>query len=123
MRETIELEATPYDEECAQVGSPDYHERARREANAYRHQLMRLLIERNQGRPLPDCLHLRVRSHGYHEVIEVHVTYDNEDEVAADLAWWLENDGAPAKWDAAALDELGICRQPAEVACLVAASA
>jgi hypothetical protein len=42
MREYMELGSAPCDEECAQVGSADYHERMRVEAKAYIGQLKRM---------------------------------------------------------------------------------
>ncbi len=101
MRETIEIGATPHGEDCAQVGAPDYAERARRECRAYINQLKRMF-----GEP-PEGCSLRVKSFShdfgsYHEVVAV---FDDENEEAAEYAYRLESDG-PEYWDAEAQAEL-----------------
>ena len=45
MSEYLELGPTPYDEDCAQVGSPDYKIRARGECIRYRDGLRRIYPE------------------------------------------------------------------------------
>ena len=102
-RETLELGPTPYEEECAQVGSEDYHERVYREGRAYISQLIR-----QHGEP-PEGADLRIKANAhdfgtYHEVV---VVYDPEDEAAVKYAWDLEGN-TPGRWDDEARKELGL---------------
>ena len=50
MRDSLELDCTPIDEPCAQVGSEDYAKNARLECKAFAAQLMRTF-----GEPPPGC--------------------------------------------------------------------
>jgi len=102
-RETLELGSTPYEEQCAQVGDPDYGERARRECIAFMDQVVR-----QHGEP-PDGASLRIKAnaHDFGTYYEVAVVYDPEDEAAVRYADKVDND-MPARWDDAARKELGL---------------
>lgn len=107
MKETIELGSVPYDENCSQVGDPDYWEQIKLETRAYINQLKRLY--RNfHGKDLPeDCkLYLKAFDHDFGTYHEVVVSYDmpfdytgfKDQHPAVDAAYWLEAN-LPANWD------------------------
>ena len=111
MREYIEIGATPYDEDCAQVGSDDYQSRARKECGVYVRQLWRILEEKKgmNGDNAPTSFNLVVKSYPhdfgtYHEVV---ARFSDINADAADLAYWVE-ENAPANWDETAKEELGL---------------
>ncbi len=103
MRDYYSLGSTPYEEDCASVGSDDYHKRARAECRAFIAQL-----ERTFGTP-PDGCRFVVRNcpHDFGSYLDVEVVFDGNDERAAEYAIRCEND-APARWDEQARIELGM---------------
>jgi len=109
--ERIYIGSTPCEEDCAQVGSDDYYERAKRECRAFINQLWRV-INKEKGvtrETAPDSFALVVKSenHDYGSYYEVAARYNDNDEKAGDLAFWCENN-APTNWDEEAKKELGI---------------
>lgn len=109
MREYLEIGATPCEENCAQVGSPDYTERARKECKAYINQLWRFIKKEKGLDPdaAPTSFNLVVRSqpHDFGSYYEVAARYDDINADAADLAYFLESEG-PTTWDDEAKKEL-----------------
>ena len=108
MRDYIEIGATPCDEDCAQVGSDNFRERATAESNAYRRQLIRMF-----GEP-PEGASLRVKwfQHDYGSYPEVVCYYEFDDQSddeskSAEYAFKLEGN-APREWDGEARKELGL---------------
>lgn len=103
MRESLELGPSPYGEECAQVGSEDYHSRARAEIRAFIGQLIRM-----NGEP-PDGVSLRAKSfpHDFGSYSEAVVSFDCDDEQQAAYAYRLE-ETTPEFWDDEARKELGL---------------
>lgn len=102
-RDRIELAPTPVAEDCAQVGSPDYHERARKECRAFIEQL------RRQFGPEPEGARLLMTSHphdfgAYHEVS---CSFDDGFAEAADYAFKLDHE-LPEYWDDEARAALGL---------------
>ena len=101
MLDYIELGSTPHGEPCAQVGSPDYSERARLECAAYADQLRRTYP--NQ------CEKIRLKrqsfSHDFGSYYEVVAIFRDDNEDAADAAIFLQ-DNAPEYWDAEAIEYL-----------------
>ena len=46
MRDEMDVGPVPYEEDCQQVGTPEYdHEKARKESRVYKHMLLRLFGE------------------------------------------------------------------------------
>jgi hypothetical protein len=94
MRDYLTLGPAPCDEDGAQVGQPDDHERAR-------HECQRLidLIRRTLG-PEPHGAHLTITSfpHDFGDDLEVVCHFDTEIEAAVDYAYRCESD-APATWE------------------------
>ena len=98
--EYISLGSTPCGEECAQVGSDNYHERMRKETKAYIRQLKRMFGEPPAG--------ASIRTKGfphdfgtYHEVCCIYT-----DEEGAEYAYKLDS-ALPEFWDEEAKQELG----------------
>lgn len=104
---TVELAATPVDEPCAQVGDPDYGEKARRECRAYVAQLKRIVTAAGKEVPPGARIVVKTNAHDYGTYHEVAVRFCEDDEEACDFAFWLENN-QPATWDDEARAELGL---------------
>lgn len=99
----VELSCSPIEEDCAQVGSDDYHARARKECQVFKDQLAR------QFHPLPDGVRLGIKSfpHDFGNYYEVVAYYVEDNEEATDFAWSMQ-DNLPEKWDDIARKELGL---------------
>jgi hypothetical protein len=93
MREYIELGQAPYEEDCSQVGTPDYHINARRECQSY------IMAIRNYLGQEPDGAELRVKSfwHDFNQYMEVVCYYDESKPDSVDYAFMCEAK-APATW-------------------------
>jgi hypothetical protein len=94
--------STPAEEDCAQVGSPDYEQRARRECNAFKNQILRTF-----GTP-PGSASISVKSfpHDFGSYLEVICNYDDESETESEYNLKCINE-TPTNWDEEALAELG----------------
>lgn len=93
-RDYITIGSSPAGEDCAQVGTDNYTEQARRECNAYREQLLR------QFGKEPGSARLAVKSfpHDFGSYLEVVCYYDDRDEAAMEYAFRLESE-CPERWD------------------------
>jgi hypothetical protein len=93
-RDYIDIGSAPAYEDCAQVGSPDYAQRARAECNRFID-----LIRRVVG-PEPEGARLAVKSnpHDFGPYYEVVCYYDTDNEEASRYAYRCEGE-APATWD------------------------
>lgn len=96
MMDYLNIGSTPNEEECAQVGSADYQERARKECRAYMAQIAKHY-------PEPDNGYLRVKGfpHDFGMYYEVVAYYDTDDEQATKWALDIEGDdlGVLSTWD------------------------
>lgn len=94
MRDYITIGSTPCDEPCAQVGSADYHARARREMRAFIGQLRRVFG------PEPEGAHLAVKSfpHDFGTYHEVVCYFDTDHPDSAKYALKIEAE-TPWEWD------------------------
>lgn len=103
MMEDLYLGENPADEDGAQVGQPDYMEKARKETRVFIGQL------RRQFGNEPDGARLYVKSnpHDFGTYLSVNVSYNEKSEEATDYAFKLEGE-FPEKWDDEARKELGI---------------
>jgi hypothetical protein len=101
MRDWLHIGSSPPDEDCAQVGSPDYYPRAKRECRAYIAQLRRVLG------PEPTGAHLTIKSnpHDFGNYLSVVCEFDPVSTVAVDYAYRCESQG-PKVWDDQAKREL-----------------
>lgn len=102
MRDSIEFDTVPYDEQCAQIGELGYETRARAEGKALIGQLKRL-----RGGQLPDGLSFRLKacSHDFGTYYQVVVSFDEDDKGACEAAFWLDAN-FPSRWDEEAKREL-----------------
>jgi hypothetical protein len=101
MKDFIDAGCSPTGENCAQVGSDDYHQRARRECRAYIAQLRRLFgIE-------PDGAHLSVKCnpHDFGSYLSVVCHYDDHLPASVEYAFRCESE-SPETWDEQARQEL-----------------
>lgn len=91
----IELGSAPANEDCVQVGSEDYAERAAKECREYIG-----LIRRFCGVE-PDGAVLKIKAfpHDFGAYYEVVCWYDEDNEEAGNYAWRVEKE-APTTWDA-----------------------
>lgn len=101
MIDYLTIGSSPSDEDCAQVGSPDYTQRSRKECLVFLHQL-----ERQFGDP-PATARLTIKTfpHDFGEYKEVCVIFDNDIEEAVEYALKLEG-VTPQTWDEEAKREL-----------------
>lgn len=109
MRDYLVIGATPAEEACAQVGSPDYKTRMIKEINAFINQLLR------QFGPEPKGAEIRVKAfpHDFGTYHEVVVFFDDNNEEAVNYAYKIENEAA-TRWDEEALIELGLKKDKTE---------
>ncbi len=94
MQDIMYLGAGPGDEECAQVGSPDYYPRAKAECIRY----IALLRKMFGAEPEGARLVTKSNAHDYGSYLEVVVKYDFDNEAATDYAFKVEK-GLPATWE------------------------
>ena len=101
MNQWIDVGSSPTDESCAQVGSPDYYPRARRECRVYIRQLRRM-----HG-PEPDGARLAIQRnpHDFGTYLSVVCHYEPTKQASIDYAFRCENQ-SPANWDEEARREL-----------------
>jgi len=105
----LELGPTPYNEDCAQVGTDNYSYKAGKECNIYSRQLWRFLKDKRgiTQETAPYSFNIITKSfpHDFGSYYEVCAKYSDGDEVAIELAFWLE-DNLPGEWDEEAKKEL-----------------
>ena len=93
-RDFLDIGPSPSGEPCSQVGSDNYHDRARKECDTFLHQL------RRQFGLEPGSARLAVKSfpHDFGSYLEVVCYYDDQDEVGVEYAYKLEAE-TPEFWD------------------------
>lgn len=106
-KEIVYLGSAPSEEEVAQVGSPDFAERARNEVRAYIAQLTRYIEARNRRIPEGFQLRIELQPHDFGDYYEVTARFDGECKESWELAMFLE-DESPENWDDIAKKELGL---------------
>ncbi len=92
-RDYLTLGPTPHDEDCAQVGQPDYREKAIPECKRY----IRLLREKFGDEPEGASLNVKSFPHDFGTYFEVIVWFDQAHPLSIDYAFRLEANG-PATW-------------------------
>lgn len=109
MQHHISLGSTPPEEACAQVGADNYYEQAKKECNAYKAQLMRLVVKEFGVLPDDTTFRLRVRGqeHDYGTYYEVFAFFSEYDAKASEMAFWLDAN-IPGQWDEQAKKDLGL---------------
>jgi hypothetical protein len=102
--EYMEFGASPYDEDCAQVGTVDYSTKANKEMKAYINQLNRMF-------PEAESMGIRFKikwfNHDFGSYGEVCGYWNIDDETADGYIYVIERN-LPATWDREALQELNI---------------
>jgi len=101
MRDYIDLGSTPYGEECAQLGSENYHAKARSECYRYIEQLRRTFGPEPKGASLK----VKSNSHDFGVYLTVVVDFDDNNEAATAYAYRLDNE-PPARWEASSPDQI-----------------
>lgn len=101
MLESLSLSPTPVGEECAQLGAPDYHSRARKECRAFINQLIREFGEP----PASAGFRISQNPHDFGTYLDVEIRFRDEDEEAVEYAYNLESN-LPEHWDEEALKEI-----------------
>lgn len=96
----IDIGPVPCQEDCAQVGDPDYQSKARKECAAFKQQLLRMF----PPPPKADII-IRAHRHDFGTYHEVAIRYDDNDAEACDYAYLVENQ-TPTHWDAQAQEDL-----------------
>ena len=93
MRDYTSIGPSPCDEECVQVGTPDYMALARPECQRF------LELIRKELGPEPPGAQLRIKSnaHDFGSYLDVVCYFDDQDEEATDYAYRCEAD-APQTW-------------------------
>lgn len=92
-RDTVYIGSTPCNEDCAQVGAPDYEIRAKEECRRF------IALLRDTFGPEPEGARLRIKSnpHDFGYYYEVVCDFDPYNEAAAEYAYRCESD-APETW-------------------------
>ena len=103
MREWIDIGSSPPGEPCAQVGTEEYLERARKECKAYIALLRRTLGEEPTGAQLS----VRSNPHDFGTYLSVVCYFDPDDPAATGYAFKCEAKG-PREWDEQARQELNL---------------
>lgn len=103
MKDYITLGPTPGDESCAQLGSDNYYDNARKEGRAYINQLRRTFPDLPPGVTFT----LKANPHDFGTYHEVNVVFDTNNEAAVKAAYNID-ENVPAEWDAEARTELGL---------------
>ena len=102
MTDYLDLGPVPANEDCAQVGSDDYTERARQECRVYIRQLERAFP---QAAEKGVSFRLKSQPHDFGTYYEVFAYFNDENEVAVDEAYRIER-SLPGDWDSDAQVEL-----------------
>jgi len=101
MRDFIELDTTPCDEPCFQIGSDDYYKQTRIEAKVFIEQLIRIFGEGTEN----NYFSIKSNPHDFGTYHSLAVYYNDNDEESVDYAYNIEGN-TPEKWDEEAIKEL-----------------
>ena len=97
----VSLGSTPSAEECAQVGTNDYHELTKMEIRAYANQIKRMFPNMPQG----VSLKIQKNPHDFGTYHELAIKFESDNEEASNFAYDIENN-TPENWDEQARQEL-----------------
>jgi hypothetical protein len=104
MREYMEIGPSPYDEDCAQVGTDNYAQRVDKELNAYKNQLNRLFPDaESKG------ITFRTKwfNHDFGSYGEICLYWNTDNEIANEYAYTIEAN-LPSNWDEVAIKEMSM---------------
>jgi hypothetical protein len=94
----IWIGSAPAEEDCAQVGDPDYARNAKAECRAFIDAIRKVCGREPEGARLA----IKGQAHDYGQYFEVAVIYDGNNRQAADYAQKVD-DLAPQTWEAAGM--------------------
>ncbi len=94
MREYLEIGSSPANEDCAQVGSPDYAERSRMECKRF----IELIRAKLGVEPEGAVLSVKSFPHDLGSYREVICYYDDQYPASVDYAFKVESE-APTQWE------------------------
>jgi hypothetical protein len=110
MRDYFELPSTPAGEDCAQVGTADYHDRATKECQAFIRQLKRTFGDPPAGVRLA----VHANDHDFGTYYDIRLSFENTDPIQVDYACRVD-DGISENWDDQARNELFVDKFPGGV--------
>ncbi len=93
-KEVMAIGSSPWEEDCAQVGSPGYYEKAQKECK----RLIALIRKIHGDEPEGARLFIKGNRHDFGSYYEVNVEFDPNDKAAADYAYRVESE-APRTWE------------------------
>lgn len=101
MKDFLNIGSSPYAENCVQLGSPDYQEKAIKECSIFAKQLLR------QFPNIPVGCKVGIKSfqHDFGTYFETVIYFDNENEEQCNYAYQVEA-GFPEFWDEQSKTEL-----------------
>lgn len=94
MRDEMSLGPSPSEEECAQVGTPDYLQKAKEECQRY----INLIRKHLGNEPEGARLSITHNNHDFGIYLDVVCKYNDENEEAVNYAFKCEAE-APTHWD------------------------
>jgi hypothetical protein len=94
MRDCIDVGCAPNEEDCAQVGRPEYATQARKECRAYIRQLQRMFGEEPEGASLI----IKSNPHDFGSYLSVVCYYDPAQPASLEYAFRCESE-SPREWD------------------------
>lgn len=101
MIDYIEFDPVPCNEDCEQLGPRYDGDRARKQAQAFKHQLIRQFGEPPEGARIS----VVSKPHDFGNYLQVRVKYDDNYDGAREYAYNVE-DNLPENWDEQAKQEL-----------------
>src|SRR4051812_31283780 len=99
MKDVLYLGSAPANEECAQVGQPDYPEASRAECRAYITAIKRICGDPPEGA----LLRIKTEEHDFGSHRFVIVEFDGNDPIATAYAYKCEGHG-PTTWEEAHME-------------------
>lgn len=97
----LSFDTTPIEEECAQAGSVEYYQKAKKEGETLIKQL-----KRQFGEPPNGCsLKMKLNPHDFGNYFTVNVFFDENKDNCVEYAMKIEND-FPEFWDEESIKEL-----------------
>ena len=102
MLDTVWIGSTPCNEDCAQVGEPDYARDAKIECRQFIEAIRKVCGHEPEGARLK----ITTSEHDWGTLYDVSVVYDTDNEKAAEYAYMVE-DKAPQTWNEAGMQAPG----------------
>ena len=98
MKDFLNIECTPIEEPCSQLGAPDYYELSKIECQAFRDQLIRTF-----GNPPGNAsITIGQNPHDFGTYLDLRLNFNDDNEDETDWAYKIEGN-TPYNWDEEAL--------------------